>query len=256
MVAEAKLVAEELGIDSLCDEISFRVATKEDEKRIHLSLDSEDAIPGNGDWCGRVWMSNQVHPFLVQKDPKEQELERSFHAWPTPDENFERKPESICQTPSTLVTRKYTRKRKMVAESVSTKKAKCIDTEDAGSKYSLEGDNRIQQRRILRNKPAKLMEKEDMDLPDSSEVSSYQQKRSVSRRKQAKCIQREVGDSNDAPPGNSLKQYRRIPKRKHAKCIGREDAVLDDLPDDSSLKQYRRIPRSKLAKHVASEDEV
>ena len=155
MVAEAKLVAEELGIDSLCDEISFRVATKEDEKRIHLSLDSEDAIPGNKDWavklginlfyntnlsrsplynkqmpynsiiynafghsspaswpnkydngrrparqrkvvarklCGRVWMSNQVHPFLVQKDPEEQELERSLHAWPTPDENFERKP--------------------------------------------------------------------------------------------------------------------------------------------------------------------
>lgn len=319
MVAEAKLVAEELGIDSLCDEISFRVATKEDEKRIHLSLDSEDAIPGNGDWavklginlfysanlsrsplyskqmpynsiiynafgrsspasspnkydngrrparqrkvvagkwCGRVWMSNQVHPFLVQKDPEEQELERSFHAWTTPDENFERKPESICQTTSTLVTRKYSRKRKMVAESVSTKKAKCIDTEDAGSKYSLEGDTRIQQRRILRNKPAKLMEKKDVDLPDSSEVSSYQQKRSVSRRKQAKCIQREVGDSNDALPGNSLIQYRRIPKRKHAKCIGREDAVLDDLTDDSSLKQYRRIPRSKLAKHVAREDEV
>ncbi|OMO68100.1 putative nucleic acid binding protein [Corchorus capsularis] len=50
--AEAKVVAEELGIDYAWNDILFGDATKEDEERIQSALNSEDAIPGNGDWTG------------------------------------------------------------------------------------------------------------------------------------------------------------------------------------------------------------
>ncbi|KAK1570762.1 hypothetical protein Q3G72_006658 [Acer saccharum] len=317
IVAEAKLVAEEMGIDPLWNDISFRNSTKEDEERIQSALDSEEAIPGNGDWavklginlfysanlsrsslyskqmpynsviynafgrsspassstqsnygrrtsrqrkvvagkwCGKVWMSNQVHPFLAQKDPEEQEQERSFHTWATPDENFERKSESARQNETSLVTRKFSMKRKMTAESRSRKKAKCFD---AHSDDSLEDDTHIQQRRILNSKPAKFMESEDASSYDSPEDNSHQQKRGVSRRKKAKCDERDVKVSNNLPENNnSLKQYRRMRKGQRAKFIAREYAVPDDLLESSSLQQYRRIQKTQQAKNFEGEDEV
>ncbi|MED6124164.1 hypothetical protein PIB30_056575, partial [Stylosanthes scabra] len=45
--AEAKLVAEDLGIDYLWKKTEYRDSSKEDEERIQLALDSEEAIPGN-----------------------------------------------------------------------------------------------------------------------------------------------------------------------------------------------------------------
>ncbi|KAI5320129.1 hypothetical protein L3X38_039837 [Prunus dulcis] len=47
-----------------------------------------------GKWCGKVWMSNQVHPYLAKKNPEEEE-HRSFHAWAMPDEKLEGQPEGI-----------------------------------------------------------------------------------------------------------------------------------------------------------------
>ncbi|CAB4318550.1 unnamed protein product [Prunus armeniaca] len=41
-----------------------------------------------GKCCGKVWMSNHVHPYLAKKDPEEEE-HRSFHAWAMPDEKLE-----------------------------------------------------------------------------------------------------------------------------------------------------------------------
>ncbi|KAI4319048.1 hypothetical protein MLD38_032696 [Melastoma candidum] len=52
--AEAKHLAEELGIDYSWNNITFRNATTEDEKRIQSALDSEEAIPGNGDWAVKL----------------------------------------------------------------------------------------------------------------------------------------------------------------------------------------------------------
>ncbi|XAR67947.1 [Histone H3]-lysine-36 demethylase [Bertholletia excelsa] len=136
--AEAKMMAAELGIDCLWNEMAFREATKEDEERIHSALEIEQGLHGNGDWsvklginlyysailsrsplyskqmpynciiykafgrcppsfspikpkvhgkvsgrqkkivvagkwCGRVWMTNQVHPLLADRDNEEKE---------------------------------------------------------------------------------------------------------------------------------------------------------------------------------------
>lgn len=37
-----------------------------------------------GKWCGKVWMSNQVHPLLAERDNEEEE-ERGFRAWSKPN---------------------------------------------------------------------------------------------------------------------------------------------------------------------------
>lgn len=220
--AEAKLVAEDLGIDYLWNDFVYRDATKEDGEMIQSALDSEECIPGNGDWavklgvnlyysanlsrsplyikqmpynsviynvfgrssansptapdvygrgpgkqkkivvagkwCGKVWMSNQVHPLLAQKDPEEQEEDRNFHVWvKKPDEKPERKSESSRKAETSSAPRKSGRKRKMMVENGSTKKANRPEREDPVSDSDdAPDDNSHQQRtRILRSKQVK-----------------------------------------------------------------------------------------------------
>ncbi|XP_020599580.1 lysine-specific demethylase JMJ705-like [Phalaenopsis equestris] len=139
--AEAKALAEELGINYAWNKIDFMEATEKDHERIQAALKDEESIPTNSDWavklginlyysaslsksplyskqmpyneviyksfscnspnssmvktkgsgkrqgrqkkivvagkwCGKVWMSNQVHPYLAQrKDAQDEESE-------------------------------------------------------------------------------------------------------------------------------------------------------------------------------------
>ncbi|KAI8020607.1 Lysine-specific demethylase REF6 [Camellia lanceoleosa] len=214
--AEAKLVAEELGIDYFWNDIAIRDANKEDEERIQLALESEEAMHGNGDWavklginlfysvnlsrsplyskqipynsiiykafgrltkpkvhgkgfgkqkkivvagkwCGKVWMSNQVHPLLAEKDTEEEEEEeRSFHARAKPDVKRERLSESTHTAETTSVTRKTGKKRKNKTEGAAIKKAKFPKIEDSGVASDGSPEEGYQKRtRNLRNKQVK-----------------------------------------------------------------------------------------------------
>uniref|UniRef100_A0A5B6ZDI0 Putative lysine-specific demethylase REF6 n=1 Tax=Davidia involucrata TaxID=16924 RepID=A0A5B6ZDI0_DAVIN len=224
--AEAKLVAEELGIEYIWNDIEFREATKKDRERIQSALDSEEAIHGNGDWavklginlyysanlsrsplyskqmpyntviysafgrnsaantptkpkvygrssakqkkiavagkwCGKVWMSNQVHPLLAERDPEEQEQEqeqeRSFHAWAKAEVKLERPSESTHTAETTSATSRAGRKRKNTVGSVSIMKAKCPKIEDLvkASDDLLDENSYQQHRRNLRKKQMK-----------------------------------------------------------------------------------------------------
>ncbi|THF98592.1 hypothetical protein TEA_028877 [Camellia sinensis var. sinensis] len=217
--AEAKLVAEELGIDYFWNDIAIRDANKEDEERIQLALESEEAMHGNGDWavklginlfysvnlsrsplyskqipynsiiykafgrltklkvhgkgfgkqkkivvagkwCGKVWMSNQVHPLLAEKDAEEEEEEeeeeRSFHARAKPDVKRERLSESTHSAETTSVTRKTGKKRKNKTEGAAFKKAKFPKIEDSGVASDGSPEEGYQKRtRNLRNKQVK-----------------------------------------------------------------------------------------------------
>ncbi|GAB4860532.1 hypothetical protein Ancab_035692 [Ancistrocladus abbreviatus] len=198
--AAAKQLAEELDMDYVWNDTSFRVATKEDEEKIQSALESEEAMPKNGDWavklginlyysatlcrsplynkqmpynsiiynafschspsnspskpkvwgkgagrqkkivmagkwCGRVWMSNQVHPLLVQRDPEEEEDQRTFNSWLKGNEKTARKAESSHNAESTLMSRKPGRKRKMKVESRPIKKTIFIETEIVESDF-------------------------------------------------------------------------------------------------------------------------
>ncbi|XP_047316861.1 lysine-specific demethylase JMJ705-like isoform X2 [Impatiens glandulifera] len=212
----AKLAADELGIDYIWNDITFKEATKEDEEKIQLSLESEEALHGNGDWavkldinlyysailsrsplyskqmpynsiiykafgrsspstpkkklkvygrssgrqkkikmagkwCGKVWMSNQAHPLLVEKDFDEQEEDieqeqeevenedRSLYSWGRSEVKLEILTENETRNreiPTKLTidvassSRRSARKRKQVAESVYLKKEKRFKMEE------------------------------------------------------------------------------------------------------------------------------
>ncbi|XP_021908879.1 lysine-specific demethylase REF6 [Carica papaya] len=316
--AEAKLVAEELGIDYLWNDIKFQVATREDKERIQSALDSEEAIPGNGDWavklginlfysavlsrspmytkqmpynsviysafgrsspasspsksnshgrrpakqrkvvvgkwCGKVWMSNQVHPFLAQRDLEEQEQERSFHARAIADENLENKPENIHKAQTTLETRKYSRKRKTATEIVPMKKIKPIETEPVIPEGSLEDGSYKQHRRVSRSKQTKYVEKEDAVSCDSLEQNTRQWHRRSSRRKLAKTVEREDSLSDDPLEDNSLLKQRRILRGKRVEHFESDDAIsIGSLGDNSPLQQ-RRTLGSKQTTFIERED--
>ncbi|KAF8408360.1 hypothetical protein HHK36_007509 [Tetracentron sinense] len=253
--SEAKSLAEELRIDYIWNDMSFREATKEDQERMQSALDNEESIPGNGDWavklginlfysanlsrsplyskqmpynsviydafgrsslansptklkvsgkgtgkqkrivvagkwCGKVWMSSQVHPFLAQREAQEQEHARSFHAQDTPDEKLERNADSShraeqpglpivnSSSVTTSATRKYGQKRKRTSEKGSIKKLKYPQTEDpikaadeSSENDSSENDSPPHFQRILRSGQ---MKQETMRLRNNHEnISRY-----------------------------------------------------------------------------------
>ncbi|CAN6585486.1 unnamed protein product [Malus baccata var. baccata] len=353
---EAKSMAEELGISYLWNDMAFMNAAKEDETRIQLALDSEEAIAGNGDWavklginlfysaslsrshlyskqmpynsviykafgrsspassptridgygrrggkpkkvvagkwCGKVWMSNQVHSFLVKRDPEEEvevaedEEERTFRAWAMPDEDHEVKSEITRKTEKTV--KKYARKRKMTADTRTTKKAKCFDKEDAVSDYSVDDNSPQQQRRLPKSKQAKHIESgrtkkpkrietEDAVSDDSmQDDDSLQQNGRFLHSEQVKYIERS-DVSDDSMGVESHQQHRRTAKSKQFKpvetdvvsddsfegsshqpqrvlrsktteCTGRENLISEDVHGFSSHQQRRSISRSKQAR--------
>ncbi|XP_009359508.2 lysine-specific demethylase REF6 [Pyrus x bretschneideri] len=328
---EAKSMAEELGISYLWNDMAFMNAAKEDETRIQLALDSEEAIAGNGDWavklginlfysaslsrshlyskqmpynsvtykafgrsspassptridaygrrggkpkkvvagkwCGKVWMSNQVHSFLVKRDPEEEvevaedEEERTFCAWAMPDEDHEVKSEITRKTEKTV--KKYARKRKMTADTRTTKKARCFDKEDAVSDYSVDDNSLQQQRRLPKSKQAKHtesgrtkkpkhVETEDAVSDDSmQDDDSLQQNGRFLHSEQVKYIERS-DVSDDSMGVESHQQHKRTAKSKQFKPV-ETDVVSDDSFEGSS-HQPQRVLRSKTTKCTGREN--
>ncbi|PIA51468.1 hypothetical protein AQUCO_01100361v1, partial [Aquilegia coerulea] len=205
--AQAKSLTQDLGIDHLWKDISYREATKEDQERIGLALDDEEADPSNGDWsvklginlyysvhlsksplytkqmpynsiiykafgcssmnnpmevkvsgkvprqkkivvagkwCGKVWMSNQVHPYLVQREMVEEDpMNLLVQTTPflRPRSKLERKVEinQLLKEPlisgkrsapeKTTIARKLGQKKKRKFGKAATKKQKSAELE-------------------------------------------------------------------------------------------------------------------------------
>ncbi|KAF5730917.1 lysine-specific demethylase [Tripterygium wilfordii] len=319
--AEARSAAQELGMDHTWYDITFRNATREDEEKIQSALDSEETLPGNGDWavklginlfysvnlsrsplyskqmpynsviynafgrasslstppdifnvrrpskqkkvvagkwCGKVWMSNQVHPFLAQRDSEDQDLEiereRSLHGQAMPDEQLERELQSTCKTETAQLSRKFGRKRKMISGQGSAKKVKCVVTEDATSGDPTENNSHKQHRRILSRRQIKHMEGEEVSY-DSLEYTSSPLYRRIPRSKLAKFSERGGSVLDDSLDADPHQQYRGIPRRKQTK-IERGNAVSHDLLGKRFGKQYARIRRCKQALSVERENAI
>ncbi|XP_042479657.1 lysine-specific demethylase JMJ705 [Macadamia integrifolia] len=228
--AEAKSLAEELGIDYQWKDIPFREATKEDQLRIQAALDDQEAIHGNGDWavkmginlyysaslsrsplyskqmpynsviykafgrsspddslvkpkvlgkrpgkqkkivvagkwCGKVWMSNQVHSYLAQRDVEEQEDLQMSAKVTQVDELKREQDRDLGLQPDlprrkssvgviTTVPRKTGRKRKKTLEKGAIKKLKCPPTKShikPTDDSSEDSSTREQCKRVLRS---------------------------------------------------------------------------------------------------------
>ncbi|XP_054805289.1 lysine-specific demethylase REF6 [Prosopis cineraria] len=335
--AEAKIVAEELGIDGIWKNLAYRNATPEDEERIQSALDSEEAIPGNGDWavklginlfysanlsrsplyskqmpynsviyyafgrsslagsptepkvyqrraskqkkvvagkwCGKVWMSNQVHPLLAKRDSEDDD-EKILHGWSLPDTKIER---SESTHTDNFTTRKSAKKRKMTVESRKARKASFTGREYV-SDNSIEEKYNPQQKTYSRSKQAKYFERDDAA---SEEDYSPLQQYGKPTRKQAKYIDSdEVSDdsmddnshmqhgrnfkvretkfsdsdvaSDDTMGYDSDSQLRRGLSKKQIEDSER-DGISEDSMGGSSLKRQRKNRKSKPAKYVAKD---
>ncbi|XP_027339022.1 lysine-specific demethylase JMJ705-like isoform X2 [Abrus precatorius] len=326
--AEAKLVAEDLGIDYTWKNIAYRHATKEDEERIQSALDSEEAIPGNGDWavklginlfysanlsrsplyskqmpynsviyyafgrssptsspiepkvyqrraskqkkvvagkwCGKVWMSNQIHPLLATKDSDDVEDEKKLHGWILPDEKIER-PESTPKSETT--SRKSGRKRKMTLESARTRKGS-FAKKNIASDNSTEDKPISQPRRILRSKKARCVVRHRAALEGDYGPPRHHRKH---RSKQTKCSESDAASddslndnvrktkfiendvvSNDTVDYDSDWQQREELCGKQVEDTERE-AISEDSMGVGSLQLHRKASKGKHAKYISAD---
>ncbi|XP_077228038.1 lysine-specific demethylase JMJ705-like isoform X2 [Tasmannia lanceolata] len=79
-----------------------------------------------GKWCGKVWMSNQVHSYLAHRDTQEQEQIKEFHPQDT-----KQKLNAWNSVPSIKTVPRKSGKRRKQFEEVGTKKPKCHQPENA-----------------------------------------------------------------------------------------------------------------------------
>ncbi|KAL1814610.1 hypothetical protein ACET3Z_017184 [Daucus carota] len=113
-----------------------------------------------GKWCGKVWMSNQVHALLAGRDD-EREKETSFLALPAPEHpkpsvNLE-KPSKIHKMDTASVSSKVERKRKSNTEIRSASRAKSLKIEEPARVLDDAPDEKVirQYKRNFRNKTKK-----------------------------------------------------------------------------------------------------
>nr|XP_007155510.1 hypothetical protein PHAVU_003G207700g [Phaseolus vulgaris]ESW27504.1 hypothetical protein PHAVU_003G207700g [Phaseolus vulgaris] len=329
--AEAKIVAEELRIGYTWKNTIYRQANREDEVRIQSALDSEEAIPGNGDWavklginlfysanlsrsalyvkqipynsviykafgqsspassptepkvyqrrtnkqkkvvagkwCGKVWMSNQVHPLLAKRDFEDVENETSLHGWPLPDdEKIER---SVSNHKSNTSTRKSGKKWKKSVQKGGTWE-ESFSERDWLSDNSIEEKSNKYRRRILGSKQTRHIERDDTTSQgDYSPLPHH--KKPISKHSES--------SGNDAVSDDSCIQHRRKANTNEAKFVGGDvfsddtmdygsdrlhrgelsngqDAISDNSLGTCSLQLRRKTPKGKYDKYIIEEDMI
>lgn len=166
-----------------------------------------------GKWCGKVWTSNQVHPYLAERDCEEQE--RSIPSCMKPERPLESARMQDAET--NLRTSKHGRKRKTAAEirpAVKAKSAK-VEEQDKASEDSPINHSRQQCTSNQRNK----RNKKENPEPRNKVVRS---------RKQFKL---EIEEEQEGGPSTRLR------KRAEKPC---KDQGAKSLEAKSVLKKERK----------------
>lgn len=197
-----------------------------------------------GKWCGKVWMSNQVHPLLVPKDSEEREEEnRSFHFREEPEEKEEREGEATTPT-----NKKAGGKRKMGVDGRSIKKAKLTETEDFDKAMddSAEGSPPQQSTRKLGLASLSIMKSEfnkdsDQDSAQESPPQQSRRKTGVRSTKKPKFTQDWDQDSGHDGSPQQLTSKMGVGRRSIRKTKFTEVEVSDDdSADENPPQQHSR----------------
>lgn len=185
-----------------------------------------------GKWCGKVWMSNQVHPLLAIRDSEYVEDERSLRGLVLPDVKIERS----GSTPKTATAiTKSGRKRKTTSESRRRIRKGNFDDKDVVLDNSAEDEPSPRPRRFLRSKQAKGVEKDGAALQRN--CSPYHHRKPIS--KQTNCTESDV--VSDDSIDDDYMQNRWSFNVKKAKFAGNE-VVSDDAEDyDSDCHQMEEL---------------
>ncbi|GAB2213354.1 hypothetical protein Drorol1_Dr00021386 [Drosera rotundifolia] len=136
--AAAKLLAEELELDQTWNETSFRDATEEDEERIQIALEGEEASPKNGDWTIKLGINLYYSatlcrsPLYGKQMPYNAVIYSAFSCGSPPISRFEPQVEGKGNS---LVPKKNAKKRKVKIENTWTKKTKLIESETPDNEH-------------------------------------------------------------------------------------------------------------------------
>ncbi|KAL0722359.1 hypothetical protein Bca4012_036958 [Brassica carinata] len=190
-----------------------------------------------GKWCGKVWMSHQVHPFLLQEDLEGEESERSHLQ--IEDVSGERLlPCSVSRDATTMFERKYSRKRKMRAKAVPRKKLTSFKREDGVSDDTSEDHSYKQQWRGFGN------EEEMSDDDSSNPISDHQQLKGLRRDKGVREF-----ESDDEVSDRSLGEEYAVRECADSDSSMDRDALEDSVNGHNDDNIYRH-PRSRRAKVI------
>lgn len=191
-----------------------------------------------GKWCGKVWMSTQVHPLLVPRDPdEEQEEDRGFNGQATNDEEPERERGNKQKPKTNAVTTKSAKKRKRTSGSGSAKKIKLEENEHESKNVLLHRNAPWQ--KVYKRRTPKLAVEKHLDSDKSLDESDHKQ----SRKKSVRYVERV--DSGSGESLDETSHHGRPSKGKRSKFIEPEAAFTNDFSSDDSLQQFERIPKTK-----------
>lgn len=194
-----------------------------------------------GKWCGKVWMSSQTHPLLVNKDSQEQEQELGISASIKPRVMRERPSKGNSQAARIAAAIcRTSRKRKIIAESSSHVKENSPEPrkmDESPLVFSLSSFRNQAKRkrgsRILKEEAEKLDEfSEEFQLSDS-----YKQ---IKSRSGAKQLSKETENLEEDKPeefplNNSWKQ---IKKSKRGARQVKKETPEHVINQESSKKQF------------------
>ncbi|CAN8254895.1 unnamed protein product [Cochlearia groenlandica] len=214
-----------------------------------------------GKWCGKVWMSHQVHPFLLKQDIEGEESERSSHLRVALDEDVTGKrlfPCSVSRDATTMFGKTYCRKRKTRAKAVPRKKLTSFKREDGVSDDTSEDHSYKQQWRASGNEEETYFEAGNSVSGDSSnQMYDERQIKDIDRHRAYKEFQsdddvsdRSLGEEyavrECAVSESSMENGFQLYTEKQSVYDHDDDDGDDD--DGNIYRHPREIPRSQRTK--------
>ncbi|KAL5076484.1 hypothetical protein RYX36_015468 [Vicia faba] len=270
--AEAKLGAEDLGIDYTWKNIAYRHGTKEDEERIQAAVDSEEAIPGNGDWAVKLGI-NLFYSASLSRSPL---YSKQMPYNPVIYYAFGRSSPASSPIEPKVYQRRTDRQKKVVAGKWCGKVWMCnqvhallakmdsedvedekilyrllspdVKTERSGSTPKTETTKSGRKRKTTlnsgRTRKGSFVEK-DAVLDNSIEDKPNPQRRRILRSKQARGVEKD----GVALHRDCSSYRRRKPMGKQKNCT-ESDVVSDDPHEDDYHMQHRRSFNVKKANFI------
>ncbi|KAL2459568.1 Lysine-specific demethylase REF6 [Forsythia ovata] len=198
-----------------------------------------------GKWCGKVWMSSQAHPLLTNKDPEEQELEKSFPTSVELDVKLERPLDATRTAEAASTSCKTSRKRKSRAENRSAVKAKSPMAENP--EESSEDNPFWNSRKQVRSKLGNKRMKKETPEPQNKGERSKKHFESLTEDEVEESPIRNSRKHVKSKLGNKqTKKETPEPQNKRERSKKHFDSLTEDEVEETPVGNSHKQVKSKL----------
>ncbi|XP_022882747.1 lysine-specific demethylase REF6-like isoform X3 [Olea europaea var. sylvestris] len=224
-----------------------------------------------GKWCGKVWMSSQVHPLLTKKDFNEQDP-----TWVEPDVKVRRPLDATRTAEAASTSCRTSRKRKRRPGNRSAMKAKSpkAESSEESSEDSLIWNSLKQVRSMLGNKRMKKETHEPQNKGERSkrsfealtedEVEESPIRNSIRHQVKSKLRNKRTEKENPEPQNKqerSKKHFDTLTEAEVEEPVGNSHKQLKSKLGSKRVKKDNSMPqntRERTKKHIdlLNEDEV